>query len=359
MNSEISTALAEQTVELGQSSDLNVVRLAAYLAQEATLPRIATVRRFQGGQSNPTYLLIADDGSEFVLRKKPSGAILPSAHQVEREYRVMQALALTNVPVPHVYLLCENPEIIGTPFFIMNAVPGRLFRDPTLPKVPVAERRGVYLGMADVLAKLHAVDWKSVGLDGFGRPADYFKRQVARWSGQVANGENQPFARLSAWLADNIPPEERATIVHGDYRLENLVFDAERPLVLATLDWELATIGQPLADLAYNCLPFHLPSRLKGLGGIADLSLGALGLPSEAEYVAAYCSSSGRDVIPNWNFYLAFSLFRTAAILHGVFERAQRNNASSRDALEVGGNYAEVAEIALNIASRSTAGGIS
>jgi len=343
--------MIEHTTEVREAHRFDETALTRYLAGH--VPAIRTpirVRQFRGGQSNPTFLLLDADDRAFVLRKKPPGPILASAHQVEREHRVMQALAGSEVAVPHMHILCEDAGVIGTPFFVMDAVAGRVFRNPALPEVATEDRRPVYLAMADTLAALHQVDWRGAGLEGYGRPADYFRRQVSRWAGQLdksGTDDASVMGRLVAWLEANVPADEPATIVHGDYRLENLVFADGAPQVLAVLDWELSTLGHPLADLAYNCLPYHLPSRLKGLGGIADLDLPALGIPGEEEYVDAYRARVGRPPIESWNFYLAFSLFRTAAILQGVYARALQNNASSADALEVGGNAGEVAEIAL------------
>ena len=346
--------MIEHTTEVRDAHRFDEAALSRYLHDHAPEIRLPVeVRQFKGGQSNPTYLLIDADATALVLRKKPPGPILPSAHQVDREFRVMRALAGTGVAVPRMHVLCDDPDVIGTAFFVMDAIPGRVFRNPALPDVATEGRRPIYLAMAGTLAALHAVDWRAVGLEGYGKTADYFGRQVGRWAGQIEKSRTEDMPALESlveWLKANVPPDEPATIVHGDYRLENLVFADTGPSVLAVLDWELSTLGHPMADLAYNCLPFHLPSRLKGLGGIADLDLNALGIPGEREYIDAYFALAGRAPVANWKFYLAFSLFRTAAILQGVYARALQNNASSADALEVGGNAGEVAEIGLAIA---------
>lgn len=344
---------ASQSVEIGASEAFDTERLKDYL--RAHIPALSggiTIRRFNGGQSNPTFLLDDDTGHALVLRKKPGGPIHASAHQVEREYRILKALAPTGVPVPGIHLLCEDDAIVGTPFYVMDHVDGRIHRDTALPGLTPDARRAIYLSMAGTLGTLHGVDLAAAGLTDYGRPGDYFRRQIGRWGRQVAANAPADTRALIAWLDDNVPPEHAPTIVHGDFRLENLIFAGDTAEILAVLDWELSTLGDPMADLAYNCLPFHLPGDLKGLGGIQGRDLAQLGIPGEQDYVAAYCAATGRAAIPHWNFYLAFSLFRTSAILQGVYERAQNANAASADALEVGGNYARVAAIGLAIAHR-------
>jgi aminoglycoside phosphotransferase (APT) family kinase protein len=307
--------------------------LAAYVTgslPEATGPLV--LRQFQGGQSNPTYLLTDSAGRRYVLRKKPPGAILASAHAVEREYAVMHALGPVGVPVPRMRVLCEDPGVIGTPFYIMDYVDGRVLTDIRLAELPVADRAAYYFAMADGLAALHRVDWRAVGLGGYGKPDAYVQRQVGRWTKQYLASspeENADMDRLMAWLAGNIPPDEPAVIAHGDFRLGNLMFAPETPDLLAILDWELSTIGHPLADLGYLCSFYRLPSDgapFKGLGG---LDLAALGIPDERALVARYCHSVGRDdPPPHFAFYVAFSLFRSAAIGQGVFDRSRRGNAA-------------------------------
>lgn len=316
------------------------------------------IRQFKGGQSNPTFL-IQSDAQCYVLRKKPAGDILPSAHQIEREYRVMRALADTAVPVPRMHLLHEDSVLIGTSFYIMEAVEGRVFHDCTMPGVTPGDRRAMYLAMVDTLADLHAVDWRAAGLEGFGKPDAYLERQVALWTRQFEKSRTEPIAameRLSAWLAANIPAANPATITHGDYRIGNLVFDPAGTTIRAVLDWELATIGHPLADLAYNCLPYRLVSGLPGIPGLADVDIAALGIPTERELLDRYCVRSGRGAVPSWNYYLAFAMFRTAAILQGIHARALQNNAANEDALQVGRNAAYVAEVGWTCASDRKAG---
>ena len=307
--------------------------LGGYLAgvlPEAVGPLV--IRQFQGGQSNPTYLVTDSEGRRYVLRKKPPGAILASAHAVEREYKVMHALGPVGVPVPKMRLLCEDSAIIGTPFYVMDYVDGRVFTDIRLSDLPVGERAAYYFAMADGLAALHRVDWRAVGLENYGKPDAYVARQVGRWTKQYLASAPEPNAnmdQLMAWLADNIPPEEPAVIAHGDFRLGNLMFAPDGPELLAILDWELSTIGHPLADLGYLCSFYRLPhdgAPFKGLGG---LDVGAIGLPDEAALVARYCASVGREYPPpHFNFYVAFSLFRSAAIGQGVYDRSQRGNAA-------------------------------
>jgi aminoglycoside phosphotransferase (APT) family kinase protein len=307
--------------------------LAVYLATalpEARQP--LTLRQFQGGQSNPTFLLTDATGRRYVLRKKPPGQILASAHAVEREYAAMHALGPTGVPVPRMRLLCEDPAIIGTAFYVMDYVDGRVLTDIRLEALPKADRAAYYFAMADGLAALHRVDWRAAGLGEYGKPDNYVARQVSRWTRQYLASSpdaNADMDALMAWLAANTPPDEPAVIAHGDFRLGNLMFAPDGPRLLAILDWELSTIGHPLADLGYLCSFYRLPSDgapFKGLGG---LDMAALGLPDEAALVARYCASVGRtDPPPNFSFYVAFSLFRSAAIGQGVYDRSRRGNAA-------------------------------
>lgn len=313
------------------------------------------VRQFQSGQSNPTFLLEAG-GRRYVLRKKPPGKLLPSAHQIEREYKVLKALAGTGVPVPPVHLLCEDPQIIGTAFYVMDYVPGRLYGHPRLTEAPRAERAAIYEAMADTLARLHAVDWQAVGLADFGRPSGYVERQIKRWSGQYEasrTGEMPAMEKLMTWLPEHMPAEDETAIAHGDFRPGNLLIHPERAEVVAVLDWELATLGHPLADLAYCCMPYHLPAGVAGIKGLAGLDLAAENLPPESQFLAAYRARSGRGEIPHWNFFLAFSLFRLTAILQGVYHRALQGNASNADALQVGERAGVLAEAGWQLAQQA------
>ena len=297
-----------------------------------------TVRQFDGGQSNPTFLLITESAKgekRYVMRKKPPGQLLQSAHQVDREYRVMKALGETDVPVPHMYALCEDESVIGTTFYVMECLNGRVFRSPQLPGVAKEEQAAIYDQMNDVMAKLHKVDYKAIGLEDFGRPGNYFERQIGRWIKQyrAAQTEEIPdMERLIEYLPDNIPADDTTSIAHGDYRLENTMFHATEPRMIAVLDWELCTIGHPLADLGYNCMLYHMGTG--SMGTLTDVDFDKVGIPRESEYLAKYCERTGRDGIEDWPFYLAFSMFRLASISQGVYKRGLDGNASSERALE-------------------------
>lgn len=329
---------------------IDEARLAAYLADH--LPGFVapfTLLQFEGGQSNPTYRLEDAGGTRYVLRKKPPGKLLPSAHQVEREYRAIAALDGTQVPVPGARLLCEDADVIGTAFYVMDYLPGRVFDDPSLPGLEPGTRAAVYDDMNRVLAALHQVDWKVRGLEGFGRPTDYIRRQVARWSKQYQASKTHDIPamdRLIEWLPAHVPADDGVSVAHGDFRLGNLIFDADEPRVIAVLDWELATLGHPLADLAYNAMPYHLPAGVPGFPGIAGLDLAALGIPSQADYLAAYCRRTGRDGVPDWPYYMAFAMFRLTAILQGIHARARQGNANSSRAEKLGAMAGTLADLA-------------
>jgi aminoglycoside phosphotransferase (APT) family kinase protein len=309
------------------------------------------VLQFEGGQSNPTYFL-RDGERAYVLRRKPPGELLPSAHAVDREYRVITALAGTGVPVPRTYALCEDPEVIGTVFFLMDYVPGRVFREPLLPGLEPGERAALFECMVETLARLHQVDTRAVGLEDFGRPGNYFARQIGRWSKMYRASETrhiEPMERLMEWLPEHIPAADETTLVHGDYRLGNMIVHPTEPRIVALLDWELSTLGHPLADLAYNCLPYHLDhERLQGFKG---LDLTPQGYPAEADYVAAYCRHTGRERIPAWEFYLSFALFRLAAISQGIMGRVRDGTAAGADAAERGARAPLLAQVAWELVS--------
>ncbi len=330
--------------------------LAGYLASRLKgFEGNLTVHQFGQGQSNPTFLLGSGD-RQWVLRKKPPGKLLPSAHAVDREYRIIKALENTDVPVPEACLLCEDDTIIGTAFYVMKRAEGRIFRDPAVPEVSSAEERGaIFDAMNETLVKLHQVDWKALGLEDFGKSGNYMARQVSRWTKQYEaskTDEIESMESLIRWLSDNIPDDETTTIVHGDYRLENMVIHPTEPRVVAILDWELCTLGHPLADLAYNCMLYHIPAGSGTNLGYAGLDLKALGIPSEEEYVSAYCRRTGRSEIPNWGFYLAFSIFRVAAIVQGVYKRGLDGIASSAKAESFGIYVRYLSDIGWQIASR-------
>ena len=288
-----------------------------------------SVSQFQGGMSNPTFLVRDANGRRYVLRKKPPGRLLPSAHAVEREFKVISALAQTDVPVARAYALCEDPSVIGQAFYLMEHVEGRVFRTYALPDSAPAERAAIYDAMNAALARLHRVDYAAIGLGDYGKPGGYAARQISRWSKQYAASQTDEFAamdRLMRWLPAHIPAEDETTIAHGDYRLENMIWHSSEPRILAIVDWELGTLGHPLADLAYNCLPWRAPDPRRG--DLMHLAPGH-GIPSEAEYVAAYCRRTGRERVADWTFYLVLSMFRLAAIAQGVYKRGLDGNVSS------------------------------
>ncbi|WP_119678032.1 phosphotransferase [Indioceanicola profundi] len=331
--------------------------LEAYLSRHLEGFRTpASIRQFQGGQSNPTFLIEDAAGAKFVLRKKPPGKLLPSAHLVEREYQAMRALAGTPAPVPKARLLCEDASVTGTAFYVMDFIDGRVFADVTLPGMRPAERAAIFDAMNATLAALHSVDWRAVGLEGFGKPENYIARQVDRWSKQYVAAKTDEIPamdRLMAWLPEHIPAGNETTIAHGDYRLGNLMFHSSEPQVAAILDWELATLGHPLGDLAYNCMAYHLPAGVKEFPGLMGIDLKAEGIPSEDEYLDAYCRRTGRSGIPDWNFFLAFSFFRIASICQGVYARALAGNAADRRAQRYGQVAQATAEIGWSLAQKS------
>jgi aminoglycoside phosphotransferase (APT) family kinase protein len=308
------------------------------------------VTQFKGGQSNPTFLVVAG-AKKYVVRRKPPGKLLPSAHAVEREYRVITALGATDVPVPRTYALCEDETVIGTPFYVMDFVSGRIFWEPTLPDLSAGERAAVYDAMNDALSRLHRVDVRKVGLGDYGKPGNYFARQIARWTKQYQASETQPIEAMHGlidWLPAHVPPGDETSIVHGDYRLDNMVFHESEPRVLALLDWELSTLGHPLADFSYNCMQWRLGKETGR--GLAGEDLRSLGIPSEEEYVAAYCRRTGRDTIGHWDFCLAYNMFRLAAILQGIAGRIEQGNAASAHAAQTAAMARPIAEHAWRIA---------
>jgi aminoglycoside phosphotransferase (APT) family kinase protein len=316
--------------------DFEPDRLEGYL--KARLPELAgpmTVLRIGGGQSNPTYRL-KFVAAEVILRKQPAGELLPSAHAVDREFRVQSALAATDVPVPRMLHLCEDRAVIGTLFYLMEALDGRVVQDSAIPNATPAEHAAMYDAMNDVLARLHKVDWQAVGLEGFGKPGNYFARQIARWTRAWHASKTREIPELdllAEWLPAHVPPDDETTIVHGDFRLGNLMFHPSEPRVIALLDWELSTLGHPLADLAYNCLLWHSSRAM--YYGIEDVDHLALGIPSQDAYVARYCERTGRSegITP---FHLAFACFRFAVIFEGIARRAQIGTAAGADAAQIG-----------------------
>ncbi|HEY6132368.1 MAG TPA: phosphotransferase family protein [Rubrivivax sp.] len=345
------------TKAVAEQHRFDIAALQSYLA-----PRLdgfagpLRVEQFKGGQSNPTFKL-ATPGSAYVMRTKPGPAarLLPSAHAIEREFRVMQALHGSEVPVPRMHLLCEDESVIGRAFYVMAFVEGRVLWDQALPGLAKPERAAIYDEMNRVLSALHRVDPAAAGLADFGRPGSYFERQIGRWSKQYLASVTEPIDamdRLIEWLPAHIPAgardETQATIVHGDFRMDNLIFAPDEPRVLAVLDWELATLGHPLADFSYHCLAWHIPHSMgRGIGG---LDAPALGIPSEAEYLRRYCERTGRSggaaaLLAEWDFYLAYNLFRIAAILQGIARRVVDGTAASAQARQAGAGARPLAEL--------------
>ena len=305
------------------------------------------VGQVRGGMSNPTFIMSGGNGKRYVLRKKPPGELLPSAHAVDREFRVISALWETNVPVAKPYVLCQDADVIGVDFYIMGFADGRVFRHLELPALTPPERRDIYEAMVDVMAKLHRVDFNAVGLEGYGRVGGYLTRQLRRWTQQYQAAQTETIEamdHLIAWLPDRLPEEEETSIVHGDFRLENMIFHPTEPRVLAMVDWELSTLGSPLSDLAYNCLPYYFDDDQRG--SLEHLDDAHYGIPSEDEYLAWYCAKTGRDTIPHWKFYVVFSLWRLAAIVQGVYKRGLDGNASSPEAITRGTQVKQLATIA-------------
>ena len=344
--------------ELGTPAEVHRLpenALTAYLKEN--IPGFAGdcgIRQFLGGQSNPTYL-IEDASGSYVLRKKPPGELLPSAHAVDREFRVISALQDSDVPVPVAHVLCTDESIIGQMFYVMDYMPGRVLTEREMPGCAPTERAAMFHSMASVLGALHGVDYRDVGLGDFGRPSMYVARQVGRWSQQYEASkieDCEAMTNVIDWLARNNPDDEQAAIVHGDYRPGNIIFNNENPDVAAVLDWELSTIGHPLADLGYFLMPYRLDAAASPWG-LRGLDLRELGIPDESEVVEAYARASHRESVENVDYYIVFSMFRLAAILAGVLRRGMDGNASDPRAVERGRTYSQLATVALGIARKS------
>ncbi len=354
------------TKPVADSHAFDIAALETYLARELSgFEGPLTVEQFKGGQSNPTYKLVTPQRA-WVMRTKPGPAakLLPSAHAVEREYRVMKALAGSGVPVPTMALLCEDEAVIGRAFYVMAFVQGRVLWDQSLPGMTNAGRAEIYDEMNRVIAALHGVDVAAAGLADYGKPGNYFERQIGRWSKQYVASVTEPIAemdRLMAWLPANMPAgardETSVSVVHGDFRLDNLVFDPNEPRIVAVLDWELSTLGHPLADFSYHCMAWHIPPGVfRGIGG---LDLASLGIPSEREYVRRYCERTSRAdpdaLMADWNFYLAYNLFRLASITQGIAKRVVDGTASSAQARATGAATPTLAKMAWGFAQRAPA----
>ena len=346
------------TIAVRDAHRFDVAGLQAWMEEEvAGFAGPLSVEQFKGGQSNPTYRLVTPDRC-YVLRRKPPGRLLPGAHAVDREYRVISALGRTGFPVAAAFGLCEDESVIGTAFYVMEMVEGRIFWEAALPEIPPAERRAYFDAMNAVIARLHTIDPTAIGLGDYGKPGNYFERQIGRWSkqylGDAEAGRLPAMDRLVEWLPAHIPAgEEEARIIHGDFRCDNMIFHPTEPRVLAVLDWELSTLGHPLSDFAYHMMMYRMPAGLTA--GLAGIDLRALSLPSETDYVAAYCRRTGRDGIPDLDFYVAFNMFRLAAILHGIKGRLARGTAASAHADKMVAGLEGLAELAWEQAQRAGA----
>jgi len=346
------------TMPVSERQKFDTGALRDYLLQHvAPLKGELTVEQFKGGQSNPTFKISAD-GQSFVLRTKPGPAakLLPSAHAIEREFRVMDALNKAGFPAAKQYALCTDEAVLGRAFYIMEFVDGRVLWDQSLPGMTKAERAEIYDEMNRVIAQLHTIDYAAIGLADFGKPGNYFGRQIERWIKQYRASETEKIEsmdRLIAWLPDNIPPGEDTSIVHGDYRLDNMIFHRSEPRILALLDWELSTLGHPLADFSYHCMSWHIPpGQFRGIGG---LDFKALGIPSEADYIARYCERTGKTIRQeDFGFYLAYNMFRLAAILQGIMKRYVDGTASSEQALKAGRQARPLADMGWSYACGKT-----
>lgn len=336
------------TVAVSQRNRFDEARLSAWMKQHvAGFDGPIQVEQFKGGQSNPTYLLRTPTG-DYVLRRKPSGQLLKGAHAIEREARVVSALETIDFPVPHVHGLCTDESVIGSAFYVMDRVTGRIFWDASFSSAAVASRPQLMDAMNDTIAKLHCIDPVAIGLGDYGRVGGYIERQIARWSSQYQQddqaGRNADMDRLVQWLPEHIPAADETSIVHGDFRVDNMIFHPTEARVVAVLDWELSTLGHPVADFAYHAMMFRMPSDI--LGGLAGVDLEEAGLPNEAQYVDAYCRRTGRTGMPDLDFYVAFNLFRFAAILHGIRGRVARGTAASADAQAMSARLERVAALA-------------
>ncbi|WP_244102405.1 phosphotransferase family protein [Burkholderia ambifaria] len=356
-----STDTRAHEAAIRRAPDFDVRRLESWLGGNLRgFSGPLDVSQFSGGQSNPTYLLTTPS-ARYVLRRKPSGTLLPSAHAIDREYRLIRVLNGSAVPVAHAHCYCDDVSVIGAEFYVMSYVEGRVLWEPSLPGMTPNERRLVFDEMNRVMAALHTVDIDALGLRDFWRTGSYFERQVSRWTKQYRASETRHIAsieRLIEWLPHHLPSAERTSLVHGDFRLDNMIFAPDEPRVVAVLDWELSTLGDPLADFAYLCLAWHLPAAgSRGLADLTDADKVSLGIPHEAEFVSAYCRRTGIEEIGTreWSFYLAYNFFRVAAIRQGIMKRALDGNASSDQAFEHGRLAAAMGDLGWGCAERTMA----
>ncbi len=329
-------------------------RLAKWMAEHVeAFAGPLTVEQFRGGQSNPTFKLVTPTAS-YVMRRKPTGQLVAGAHAIDREHRVISALGTVGFPVPRTFGYCDDADVIGSAFYVMDLVRGRAIWDTRFPDVPDADRAAYFDAMNETIARLHTIDYKAIGLEDFGRAGGYLERQVRRWTrayreGIAIAGVNDDMDRLIVWLEAHIPRRQDICLIHGDFRCDNMLFDPREPKVAAVLDWELSTIGDPLADFAFHAMVYRLPPEL--ITGLLGTDLAARNIPSEADYVATYCRHTGRSDIPHYSFYLAFNMFRLASIMHGIRRRALAGNASSGHAAEVGALYEKLAAYGWRTAS--------
>jgi aminoglycoside phosphotransferase (APT) family kinase protein len=336
------------TMPVSEKQRFDVAALEAWMRENvAGFAGSLAVEQFRGGQSNPTFKLTTP-GRNYVMRRKPAGKLLPSAHAVDREYRVISALAGSEVPVPKTYGLCQDDAVIGSAFYVMDCVDGRVFWDGAVPEMDNAGRARIYWELNRVIAALHKVDYSARGLADYGKPGNYFARQIARWTKQYQASETETIEamnRLIEWLPANIPGDDETTIVHGDFRIDNMVFHPTEPRIVAVLDWELSTLGHPLADFSFHCMSWHVPPG--AFRGLLGHDLAALGIPLEKEYVAEYCRRVGRAPIDpdHWDFYMAYNMFRAAGILQGIMKRVVDGTAASQHALQAGRAAPRLAEL--------------
>lgn len=346
------------TKPVAETHKFDQKRLEEYLAAHVEgFAGSLEVRQFKGGQSNPTYQLITPSKA-YVMRRKPPGKLLPSAHAVDREYKVITALGSVGFPVPRTYCLCTDEEIVGTMFYVMDMVEGRIMWDPRLPDLKMEDRRPIFEAKIATLAQLHQIDYAAIGLADYGKPGNYFARQISRWTKQYQASETQHIEamnKLIDWLPDNVPDDDTTSIVHGDYRLDNMVLHPDKPEVRAVLDWELSTLGHPLGDFTYHLMQWYMPSDAATTNSLAEADLPALGIPTAEEYTALYCAHTGRKSIDNMDFYIAYNMFRLAGILQGIIGRVRDGTASNAHAAQMADRVKPLAEMGWHFAQKAGA----